>query len=108
MIELAAVALILGVAWLWYDSGRAREAAMDAARRACVAENVLLLDDTVALAVMRLRRRNDGRVALLRVYRFEFSDTGNNRLDGSIALLGHAVQTLFLAPHRFGPADMAP
>jgi hypothetical protein len=38
-------------------------------------------------------------VALRRIYSFEFSDTGNNRLDGSITLLGASVQALYLAPH---------
>lgn len=99
MIEMIAVALLLVTGWLWFDSLRAREAAVRAARNACAADGVLFLDDTVALANFSLQRGANGRLALKRVYRFEFSDTGNNRLDGSVTMLGEHMQTLYLAPH---------
>ncbi|MGQ0750798.1 MAG: DUF3301 domain-containing protein [Betaproteobacteria bacterium] len=99
LFEFAAIASLGVVAWFWYDSLARREAAVDAARRACIAENVQLLDDTVALAGLRLQRNENGRIALRRVYRFEFSDTGNNRLAGSVTLVGAMVQALYLEPH---------
>jgi len=99
MLESIAVILLVGLAWFWFDSLRAREAAVRAAREACVADGVQLLDDTVALAAWGLARGDGGRLALRRIYRFEFSDTGNNRLDGSVTLLGGGVQALYLAPH---------
>lgn len=96
MLEVAGLAACLAIAGLWYDIMRARETAVTAARRACDAAGVQLLDDTVAVAALALRRRSDGRIALRRVYRFEFSDTGNNRLCGSITLLGGVVEGLYL------------
>jgi hypothetical protein len=108
MLELAAVALLLLAGWLWFDSLRAREAAIRAARCACEADGVLLLDDTVALAAFGLRRRDNGRLALKRVYRFEFSDTGNNRLEGSVTMLGARMQALYLAPHGAAAAEPEP
>lgn len=109
-LEALAVALVMGAGWFWFDSLRAREAAVETARRACAADGVLLLDDTVALTALRLRRGAGGTAALLRIYRFEFSDTGDNRLEGTVTLLGSAVQALYLephGPHRSGPGDMA-
>jgi hypothetical protein len=100
LLELSAVLLLGVIGWLWYDSLGRRETAVDAARRACIAETVHLLDYTVALAGMRLQRREDGRLALRRVYRFEFSDTGNNRLHGSVTMLGAMVQALYLESHQ--------
>jgi hypothetical protein len=97
VIELIVLLILAAGAWLWYDTLGAREAAMAAARSACQAEGVQLLDDTVALAVLRLRRRGDGRIAILRVYQFEFTDTGNNRLGGAVTLLGRMLQHLHLA-----------
>ena len=94
------MALIVGAVWLWLTSLRAREAAVEAARRACTADGVQLLDDTVALASFWPQRAGSGTLALRRIYRFEFSDTGNNRLSGSITLLGPAVQALYLEPHH--------
>ena len=99
MIELFGIVTIACAVWLWFDSLRARESAVRAARLACQADGVQLLDDTVALAALGLQRGDDGWPLPRRIYRFEFSDTGNNRLDGSITLLGAHVQTLYLAPH---------
>jgi hypothetical protein len=90
-LELLGAALLAALAWLWLDSLRARDAAIAAAREACEAEGLMLLDDTVAIAGMRLGRDSDGRVRLQRAYDFEYSDSGNNRIKGSIVLLGRAV-----------------
>ncbi len=100
MIELVGIVLIVGAVWLWLTSLRAREAAVEAARLACTADGVQLLDDTVALASLWPQRTGSGTLALRRIYRFEFSDTGNNRLNGSITLLGPEVQALYLEPHH--------
>ena len=37
---------------------------------------------------------DDGRLLLRRVYNFEYSDTGDNRRNGSVVLLGHRVVLL--------------
>lgn len=100
LFETLAMVLMAGVAWLWFDSLGAREIAVEAARRACAAERVQFLDDTVMLSSLWPRRGDSGALMLRRIYRFEFSDTGNNRLGGSVTLLGSAVQALYLEPHR--------
>ena len=89
--EIIGIILLGGLAWLWYDSLKAREAAVRAARAACVAEGLMLLDDTVAISNLKPVRDDDGRLTLQRAYDFEFSDTGNNRLQGSVVLRGHRV-----------------
>lgn len=89
--ELVSLLIIGGVVWLWFDSLRARDSAVTAARTACTAEGLLLLDDTVAIAGLKPARDGDGRLRLRRVYEFEYSDTGNNRRKGSIVLQGHRV-----------------
>lgn len=99
LFELSALVVLAAVAWFWYDSLARRETAIDAARRACIAENVQLLDETVALSGLWLQRGESGSLTLRRVYRFEFSDTGDNRLGGSVTLLGALVQALYLEPH---------
>ena len=100
--ELLGVGLLIGLAWLAMDNLRAREAAIDAARRACAGDGVQLLDDTVMLVSLRITRGGSGRAVLRRVYQFEFSDTGDNRLAGAVTLAGSRVATLYLEPHRFG------
>lgn len=94
LLELAALAALAGIAWFWFDSLQAREAAVHAARAACDAEGLLLLDATVSIASLKLARDDDGRMRLQRAYDFEYSDTGNNRKKGGLVLLGHRVVLL--------------
>jgi len=96
---MIAAFVLLALGWLWFDSLRARESAVRAARLACRADGVQLLDDTVALASIGLSRSDTGGLAVRRVYRFEFSDTGNNRLGGRITMIGSRVELLYLDPH---------
>lgn len=91
MLELAALGAAAAVAWFLWDSLKAREAANAAIRPACRAAGFLFLDDTVALERMRPGRDEDGRLHVGRVYRFDYSDTGDNRRRGSVALLGARV-----------------
>src|SRR3954454_25340271 len=96
MLELAAVAVLAAGAWFLWSSLRAREAANAAIRPACRAEGYLFLDDTVALDRIRLRRDEEGRARIERVYRFDYSDTGDNRRRGYVTLLGARVTDVSL------------
>jgi hypothetical protein len=102
MFEIILLLVCGGAVWLWLDSLKAREAAVAAAREACAVEGLMLLDDTVAIATLKLARDNDGRIRLQRAYNFEYSDTGNNRRDGSVVLLGRRV-VLFNVGVRSAP-----
>lgn len=96
--ELAALAATALLAWLWYDSMRARERAVAAGRGACERDGLQLLDDTVECISVRPGRDAEGRACLRRVYRFEFSDTGDNRRAGRIVMLGAEVESLTMDP----------
>ena len=97
--------LFLGLlAWLWHDSLKARDAGVGEARAACAAEDLQLLDDTVAIRSLRFARDDAGRLRLQRVYGFEYSDTGDNRRRGSVVLLGHRVVVLNVGL-RLAPAE---
>jgi hypothetical protein len=103
MTELALLALFLALAWLWWDSMQAREAAVGAARAACESEGLQFLDDTVGIAGIRFARNADGRLLLQRAYDFEFSDTGDNRLRGSVVTLGRRVIVINVAAPELPP-----
>lgn len=91
LVELIAVLAAATFGALVWTSLMAREAANAAMRATCKAEGLLFLDDTVGLTSMRLVRDTEGRLRLRRVYGFEYSDTGDNRRKGSVALLGDRV-----------------
>ncbi len=97
-MELVGILLLAALAWLWLDSLKAREAAVRAAREVCAAEGLMFLDDTVAIASLKPVRNDEGQIMLQRSYDFEFSDTGNNRLKGSVVMRGHRVMLLNVGP----------
>lgn len=87
--------LIVGIVLLfWRDSLGAREQAQAASSRACRQSNVQLLDDTVALERLWLRRDRDGRLKWERLYVFEFTDSGHRRQTGIVLMVGWRVEVL--------------
>ena len=100
MWEALAVILIFAAVFLWLDSLRARERAVQAGKSACERYELQFLDDTVSFARLRLGRDEAGQLKIARTYTFEFSDTGNNRRHGAIVMLGGELQDLHLEPYR--------
>ncbi len=104
MGEIFLLLAIAAVAWLWHDSLGAREAAVAAARAACMAEGLLFLDDTVGITSLKPARDDEGQLKLQRAYVFEYSDTGNNRIKGSVVMLGQRVVLLNVGLRPVPPA----
>lgn len=75
---------------------RAREKAIHACGAACEDLGLQLLDQTVVLHSWRLRRGADGRLAVQRVYLFEYSADGVGRCTGHTVLLGAKVEYVHL------------
>jgi hypothetical protein len=75
---------------------QAREQAVAVARRACADAGLQFLDESVALSRTRLARNSSGQLQFLRDYRFEFSDTGDNRRPGVVRMLGERVEWVSL------------
>lgn len=91
VFEIVSIVFLLAVSWLWFDSVKVRGIAVAAAARVCAAEGWQFLDETVAIARLKPARDEEGRLVLFRSYRFEYSDTGDNRRPGSVDLLGQNV-----------------
>jgi hypothetical protein len=92
---------LAALGWFWFDSLRAIEVARKAGKDVCNRAGVQFLDDTVASIALALGHDERGRRALRRTYRFEFSDTGDNRLEGRLTLLGAKVESVEMEPYRF-------
>lgn len=99
-LENIAVLLVLGAAaaWLWHGHGR-RELALALARQYCQRLDIELLDGNVAFR--RIKRERDGRGhwRLARVYDFEFTVTGEQRLNGQLSLFGKQLGRIELEAH---------
>ena len=97
--SLIVLLLLAALLWYWFDSLRALEQAREVGRRTCSEADVQFLDDTVARIALKLVRDESGRRMLCRTYRFEFSETGNSRIEGRIILIGHKVESVTMDPY---------
>ena len=99
-METLLILILLGFAvWFWTDSLRAREAAIQLSQMACRQHGVQLLDATVSLWRIGLKRDRDGQLRIHRCYRFDFSDEDQSRQQGHIQLLGRRLQSMAMEPH---------
>jgi hypothetical protein len=94
--EIFLLGVLGAVGWYWYTGMQAREQAIAAGRHSCSVSGIQFLDESVALSRIRLARNGSGQLQLQRDYRFEFSDTGNNRRPGVIRMLGNCVEWINL------------
>jgi hypothetical protein len=97
MNDLLAILTLLLLGWFWLDSLRAREMAIEICRAACKQRGWQLLDQTVALRQLRLRRTDAG-LRWRRVYRFDFSEEGIGRHDGYLVLVGLNLEAISMGP----------
>lgn len=80
---------------LWLKLTVARERAVAEARRQCRLHGLQLLDETVGLRRLRLRRVN-GLRRVERCYGFEVSIDGHDREPGRLWMIGDALSSLSL------------
>jgi hypothetical protein len=108
MWEAFALLLLAAGTFLWIDTLRAREAALAAGRAACDRYDLMLLDDTVSVTQTRFERNAEGHLRIARMYRFEFSDTGNNRRQGTIRMLGNLAEDIAFEPYETAADEALP
>ncbi len=84
--ELILLLVLIVAVGAWLDAMRQHDHALHAARHLCASHQVQLLDQTVGLSALRLRR-HEGRLALERRYTFEVSVDGNDRQPGTLWLV---------------------
>lgn len=97
---LILLAVLTVVLLFWYGSLRMREYVVRRCQNLCQASGLQLLDETVALSSLSLRRDRHGRLRLHRRYQFAVSENGADRYPGYILLTGWQID----AVHIEGPA----
>ncbi|UJJ57681.1 DUF3301 domain-containing protein [Rhodanobacter denitrificans] len=103
LLLLLALAAVVG---LWLKLSAARERAVREARQQCQQHGVQLLDETVGLRAVRLRRINGLRM-LERCYGFEVSIDGHDRESGRLWMIGDALSSLSLPTIELLPHEEA-
>ncbi len=99
MLELVLLALLVLGAWFWLDSISKREIAIKFGRDLANRYQLQLLDETVACTKLSLGRDNRGHAQLVRLYAFEVSANGAERMQCNLQLLGMQLQTWHIPPY---------
>ncbi|MEH6624977.1 MAG: DUF3301 domain-containing protein [Motiliproteus sp.] len=84
----------------WWSSKGAKEIALKATQKHCSEMDVQLLDQSIGLRGLWLKRDSSGRVRFWRSYTFDFSSNGEDRYQGRIILIGRRIESMQLDPHR--------
>jgi hypothetical protein len=87
--------VLLAIAGAWLVLSRARDQAIEEARWRCRQHGLQLLDETVGLSGLRLRRFR-GRRSWERRYSFEVSIDGDDREAGHLWMIGPLLTALIL------------
>ena len=95
LATLLLLLILLAIAGTWLNLSRARDKAIQEARSRCYQHGLQLLDETVGLSGLRLRRLS-GRRVIERRYSFEVSIDGNDREPGHLWMIGNAPTALIL------------
>ncbi len=99
MFEFLLLALLLAAGWFWLDSIAKREVAVALGRELAGRWQLQLLDETVACTQIRLGRDTRGHAQLQRLYAFEVSASGAERMQCSLVLLGKQLQSWHIPPY---------
>jgi len=93
--DMLVLLLFCAAVTLWLKLTSARERAVSEARRQCELHGLQLLDESVGLRAIRIRRI-DGLRRVERGYAFEVSIDGDDREQGRLWMVGNALSGLSL------------
>ena len=102
MLTLGDLLVVLGMlaaSALFWQARALREHVLELVRKACLREEVLLLDDCVVFRRFMLHACSDGHRHLVREFSFEFTVTGEQRHRGRVLMRGRQLCRLELDPH---------
>lgn len=91
LIFLGGIGLIV---LAWYEAMRSREFVIIVCRKKCKEYDFQLLDQTVSLSRLKLRRDSTWGLSIHREYRFEVSSNGTDRLKGYVVMQGRYLISL--------------
>ncbi len=100
LLNLLLISLIAFVAIFWWKTLGIKQIAYQVAKRRCDELGVQLLDQSIMLRGIALKRAASGNISILRKFVFEFSSTGEERYRGEIHMLGLGVNKVELDAHR--------
>ncbi len=98
--DVAFVTIAAAIAYHWWGATGVKERALAAAQRHCREFDVQLLDSSVMINRLWVKKDAQGYWRLWRAYLFEFTATGEDRFKGRVITLGRRIEKVELEPHR--------
>ena len=103
--QLITLSSVIFVAWLIWQHNNISIIAIAAAKHRCRKEGVQLLDQTVILKKMSLKKRRRVKsaraiIGIERTYHFEFCSVGDHRYQGTIKMRGKYLDHIELEPFK--------
>ncbi|MFI3189687.1 hypothetical protein BCS42_01045 [Crenothrix sp. D3] len=98
--NIVSISLLLLFYWYWQAAQTAKMLALHATKSRCMALELLMLDEYVALSGMGLKRNAAGKWQVCRCYTFEFASIGDERYNGVCTVLGDRVLSITMQPYR--------
>lgn len=98
MITLSSIiflCLLLACIAFWQSNARARELANRVAEQVCDRETLQFLDGTTLLNRIQIKRNEEGKLALIRHFTFDFYN-GFERLTGKITVADHKIIDIYI------------
>jgi len=100
LLDLLIVVAVAFSAVFWWNTMGIRLQAYNAAKRHCQELGLQLLDQSVMLKRVRIKRNRAGGLSLQRIFAFEFASTGDERYCGEVQLLGRSLVDVTVDLHR--------
>lgn len=91
LLLLAIITLIL---LFWFETLRMREYVIRRCKSTCESAGLQLLDQSVALSGISLKRDRNGRWRIHRRYQFHVSESGADRHTGHMILTGTRIESI--------------
>jgi hypothetical protein len=98
-LEIILLIILLIGAWFWQDSVSKREIAVQLGRELSSRCQLQLLDETVACTRLSVGRDTKGHAQLIRLYEFEASASGSERMQCQLELLGKQLKSWHIPPY---------
>ncbi|WP_458071615.1 DUF3301 domain-containing protein [Rhodanobacter sp. BL-MT-08] len=102
--DMLLLLVLCAIVVVWLKLTSARERAMGEARRECERHGLQLLDESVGLRALRIRRI-DGLRRIERGYSFDVSVDGDDREQGRLWMIGSSVSGLSLPTTKLASAE---
>ena len=83
--------LLVLLIYIWYETLRLREYVLIKCQQVCRESHLQLLDHTIALTALSIKKHPGDGFSLHRCYGFEYSINGTERLRGYVDLAGRKI-----------------